>query len=149
MTAPRDDDPLTSGLLSERALSDSDPVPPEVTARAKAAFDSAKPGKLAVLVHDSMVDGDEPRQKHVLRFEHDHLEVQLHVSVEAAGTLIQGVVDRSGPSRAVLHFYEADTVLVKPIEGATFEFAPAGHGLVRISLEQGGGSPIWTDWFRI
>lgn len=149
VTAPRDDDGLTSGKRPSGRLGDPDPVPDDVTAAAKSAFDSARPGKVAVLVHDSLVDGEEPAQKHVLRFEHKQLEVRVHVSVEPAGTLIQGVVDRRGPTRAALHFHQRDATVVRPVEGATFEFAPVDHGLVRISLESDREPAVWTDWFKI
>lgn len=136
-------------MIPEGDLANPDPVPRDVTAAAKAAFDSAKRGRLAVLVHDSLVDLDEPAEKHVLRFEHRQMEVQLHVSVEPAGTLVQGVVDRSGSTRAVLHFHGTGETVVEPVEGATFEFSPLQHGLVRLSLESEDEAPVWTDWFRI
>ena len=149
MSLPGDDRSLASSRFPPRAPDDHDPVPGDVTAAAKGAFDSARPAKLAVLVHDSLIDADEPVPKHVLRFEHRQLEVELHVSVEPAGTLIQGVLDRPGPTHAALRFYEGFPDLVEPVEGATFEFPPLGHGLVRISLQTDGEPSVWTDWFRI
>ena len=149
MSAPRHDgtrDPVSARTVR---LRDPDPVPAEVTAAARAAFEATRPTETAVLVHDSLVDADEVAQKHLLRFEHPHIYLELHVATEQRSTRIEGVLDRNGPTRAVLILSGAGDEWVAPVEGTVFELDLPVHGLVRISLETDGGPSVQTDWFRV
>lgn len=147
--ASRKDHEWTSSGYPDVGLLKPDPVPAEVVSSARALFESDRPSELATLVSDSLLDSDEQAQKHTLRFQHDRVELQLYVSSGSPATLIQGVLDRPGTTHVRLYMRNAGREVATPVEGATFEAALPGHGLVRISLEREGEPTVWTEWFRI
>ncbi len=58
-------------------------VPESVVAEAKAAFARKADGDVAILVHDSLIDGDDTAADHRLRFEHPQVLIDLQVSATA------------------------------------------------------------------
>jgi hypothetical protein len=129
------------------------PVPPEVLQAVKGAFHPPVAKSLAVLVFDSLVDDDAPRESHVLRFEHPDATIELRLSVTDAETVVHGDSTQNGDGKAILHRRDADHAVVSEVRGGEFEFGPVDHGLVRISVApanpSSAGEEIWTDWFRI
>jgi hypothetical protein len=140
----RRDDPLLDRLPSDVA-------PRSVTEMAKSAFTTRRGGPVAALVFDSLVDSDDHRDDHRLRFEHDDLVVEVEVSAGDRVTDLAGEVRPPSATRAVLEFRDAaGLAMVAAVDGGRFAFCPVAPGLVRISLE---GIPdvavISSDWFRV
>jgi hypothetical protein len=121
-----------------------------VVAEAKAAFGRKAEGELAVLVHDSLIEQDDPAADHRLRFEHPRLAIELHVSALAGGSSVTGRVDPPGPPSAQLETDGSEATSIAQIDGGVFTFQDVPHSLVRIILPATGDDrPIHTDWFRI
>jgi hypothetical protein len=74
-------------------------VPDTLVAGAKALFGRQPDGELAVLTHDSLVDGSDPASDHRIRFEHRSLVVDLHVSAHTTGSDLTGELRPSALTR--------------------------------------------------
>ena len=85
MSDPRDDAPGA--------------VPEEVVNQAKAAFGRRRPGDIAVLVWDSLVDDDDAPEDHRLVFEHPDVQIEVRVRASAGSSDLEGRVKPAG----VLH----------------------------------------------
>lgn len=126
-----------------------DSVPEDVLDAAKAAFGQRSGDDVAVLVHDSLVDGDDPAEGHFLRFEHPRTSCDVQVASEPTGARLSGAV--SPPDRGVFELVLEGSGLGlrhKSSDGS-FAFGPVGHGLVRITFTPDGAKRVSTDWFRI
>lgn len=126
-----------------------EPVPEAAVERARALFARQAHGELAILVYDSLVDGQGTPGNHFLQFEHGSMRVEVQVSVGAAARLT-GTVH---PPRALEVWLEVEgsdaAGRVDAPEG-TFSFEPVSHGVVRLHLTgSAGATPVHTDWFRV
>ena len=123
--------------------------PPNVIKDARAAFKTPRPGELAALVFDSLVDEGAAPDNHRLRFEHPRGNLELSVSYRAQNSVLSGHIHGLEAIRAAMHIHGTDLSLVTDVERGRFELTPVGHGLVRIVMEEDDGSLIRTDWFTI
>ena len=140
----------TSGKSDHESGVPGEIPPPEVVGRAKGAFSTRVGGDLASLVFDSLIDGRGRPTDHVIRFEHARAGIEVRVSYTAQNTAIEGQIEGLPARRAALHLGDGDLAMVTDVEAGQFAFEPVGHGLVKLSFEDGTGGPVmWTDWFRI
>jgi len=126
----------------------SDGVPDEVVARAKAAFTSRATGPLAALTFDSTLDRDEPLPVRRLRFASASLSVDALVEGRGPWRTVRGRVEPEGLSVQL----ERDSV-VAPLateSGGHFRFDGVPSGLIRLRLSEVDGSdPSYTEWFQV
>jgi hypothetical protein len=127
-------------------------VPGEVVADAKAAFRQrprAK-GEVAALSFDSLVDDEAPASDHELRFEHQLVHIDVHVSASRSGAVLTGEVSPPVVSRIELQLDGAELSFREELAEGTFRFQQIPHGLTRLTLAGSAVSPnIHTDWFRV
>jgi hypothetical protein len=127
----------------------SDGVPDEVVARAKAAFASRATGPLAALTCDSTLDGDEPVAVRRLRFASASLSVEAVVEGCAAWRTVRGRVEPERLS-VQLELEGVATPLATGGSGGHFRFDGLPSGLMRLRLAGTDGSdPSHTEWFRV
>ena len=139
-----------SGERDERSgPGDGDPVPDRVVQRAREAFAQRAAGPIANLVSDSLVDGGDSANSHVLTFETETVEIELRIAAGTSQSDLQGTISGLSADRAMLHLEGSELALVAPIEGGSFRFDPVAHGVVRLSFEVDEGSTLVTDWFQV
>ncbi len=126
-----------------------DRVSDDVVEAAKAVFSRRSNGDLMVLMHDSLVDEDHAPDRHVLRFEHRRLSVEVEVSVARINTSLQGSTSVPTRGRFEVMVLSSKLVFIQDSDDGTFAFGPLGHGLVRITFEPVGAGRLVTDWFLI
>lgn len=125
-------------------------VPEDVVAAAKAAYGTRAPGELATLLADSLVDDGAPASDHQLRFEHQLVHIDVHVSASRSGAVLTGEVNPPMANRIELQLEGAELSFGEELAGGTFHFHQIPHGLTRLALAGSGATPrIHTDWFRV
>jgi hypothetical protein len=125
-------------------------APNSVIKEAKAAFERKAPGDLAVLVHDSLIDQDDPAADHRLRFEHPRVFIELQVSAVGGTSRVTGRVSPPAPVQVQLETGRGELPPTTEIDDGVFTFHEISRGTVRILLSATDNFPaIHTDWFRI
>lgn len=127
----------------------ADSVPEGVLDAAKAAFEHRLTEDLAVLVYDSLVDGDDPPEDHFLRFEHAGTAITVQVASGPTGVGLSGSVSPPASGSFEVAIEGSSLAFRQQSTDGSFTFDPIGHGLVRITFEPAGAKPLSTDWFRI
>jgi hypothetical protein len=136
-------------LDPEQPSDEDEPVPEEALESARRAFSTRSAGRIAALVYDSLVDGDEPPEDHILRFEHGTFSLTVNVSVRPADVDLSGLASPAAEGRYELVIGQGELSFVYDSSDGSFEFGPVGHGIVRLMFEPSVGDKIFTDWFRI
>jgi hypothetical protein len=141
---------MPSSTPADSRRETTDEVPDSLVAGAKALFGRQHDGELAVLTHDSLVDGNDPASDHRIRFEHHSLVVDLHVSTHATGSDLTGELLSTSAFRVELEHDEGGVNSRRDVADRRFAFEGAHHGIVRLRLAPlGDGPSIRTDWFQI
>jgi hypothetical protein len=133
----------------EPPFDDEEPVPEDVLNAAKAAFGRRSVEEVAALVYDSLVDGTEPAENHVLRFQHDRLRFDVRVSATSGEVILAGSVAPTAEGRFELVIDQNELSFPYHSTDGSFLLGPVGHGLVRLSFQPSNGTKVQTDWFRI
>jgi hypothetical protein len=127
-----------------------EPIPNELVTQAQAVFNRSRPGELAGLVGDTLVDADAPADRHHLRFEHPSVRIEIEVSARETGSTLRGEVQPRAAVRVELQFDGSDGGIVAQAPDGAFQFGPIDHGLVRVCVSGLADPPVVrTDWFRI
>jgi hypothetical protein len=135
MSDPRDDAPGA--------------VPEEVVNQAKAAFGRRRPGDIAVLVWDSLVDDDDAPEDHRLVFEHPDVQIEVRVRASAGSSDLEGRVKPAGVLHVELQSDSEEVLYSAEAEAGAFKLKQAAPGVVRLALRGAATPLIRTDWFRI
>ena len=130
---------------------ESDAVPDDVVARARAVFDQlGDPGELAPLVYDSLADGATSSERFWLVFQHQHAQLQITVSPSDGGWDLLGRLDPPSEMRAEVELDHSDVALIAESSEGRFAFAAVPPGVMRIGLtDLAGARLLQTDWFLI
>ncbi len=124
-------------------------VPEEVVNQAKAAFGRRRPGDIAVLVWDSLVDDDDAPEDHRLLFEHLDVQIEVRVRASDGSSDLEGRVKPAGALHVELQSDQEEVLSSVDAEAGAFKLKQAAPGVVRLALRGAGTLEIRTDWFRI
>ena len=124
-------------------------VPEEVVSRAKMAFAQRTNTRVAALTFDSLIDGGDPAQDHLLVFEDGRARIDLQVCAHAASSHLLGRIEPATATRVQLEQQSGAPRLASVADGR-FCFKRVRHGVIRLSVLDETASPVLcTDWFSV
>ncbi|WP_213457037.1 hypothetical protein [Rhizomonospora bruguierae] len=152
-----EDDALL-GRLSRLAF-EADPLPEEVLAAARAAFETRDlDGRLARLIGDSLdveeygvyeAVRSEPGAARLLSFAGGGVQVDLEVAPSGAQVALIGQVTGAAPAGCALERPGGAALPLAVDDLGRFLADPVERGPIRLRLRSAAGSPVLTAWVAV